>query len=51
MGTCSVHPEARKSLLADWSGARGRTCASWVLVSASGAVTTNSGGDPRRCDA
>ncbi len=51
MGTCSVNPQATPSLLADWSGARGRTCASWLLVSTSGTITVNSGGDPRRCDA
>ena len=51
MGTCSVHPQATPTLLADWSGTRGRTCASWLLVSTTGTITVNSGGDPRRCDA
>ena len=51
MGTCSVNPQAMPTLLADWSGARGRTCASWLLMSTSGAITVNSGGDLRRCDA
>ncbi len=51
MGSCTVYPGAGAGLMADWSGSRGRTCAAWVLVSATGAVAVNSGGDPRRCDA
>ncbi len=51
LGSCTVHPQARPSPGANWSTARSRTCASWVLVSAGGSVSVNSGGDPRRCDA
>lgn len=51
LGSCTVHPQATPSPGANWSTARSRNCASWVLVSASGSVSVNSGGDPRRCDA
>jgi hypothetical protein len=49
-GTCSDYSgTSTSSVPSNWSSETGITCISWVRREATGALTSNSGGDPRSC--